>query len=169
MGGPRLRFCWLFSLIPYFLLLEAENTFWLAKGSPTSLNGIVWTYSSACLLCSAAFMPWNVSFCDTSGKHHFIPPSQERHKILLAVCRNVTSWLHWSEGIWDSEGEQRLIIHSDTSLHTCLRSVHLRQCMVKSQTSLRSSSEVQRVSLGHADNLLNSSEVMLIKGHLLNQ
>ena len=35
--------------------------------------------------------------------------------------------------------------------------------MVKAQTSLRSSLEIQRLSFGHADNLHNSNEVMLIK------
>lgn len=83
----------------YVLPLKTESKISLVKDSQISLKGIRWTWSVAYFLWWVDFPPWKVSFGNATWKHHHSSsPSQESHKMLLAITWNAASWLHWSPG-----------------------------------------------------------------------
>lgn len=68
--------------------------------------------------------------------------------MLLAISWNAASGLHWSNGIWDPQGDQRLNmyeLYSEMSLGSLSGSA-LGHCMVKAQARVVSSLEIQRLS-----------------------
>lgn len=93
------------------LPLKTESKISLLKDSQIFLKSID-KYKGCLFPLVSGFSPLRSFLLKCAWKHHHLfLPSQESHKMLLAISCNNIPGFHWSKGIWDTQGGQRLILH----------------------------------------------------------
>ena len=87
--------CWLTPSLTFHLLKQRTSFHW-----QRTLR-YLWKAFGEQIVLLISFGELKGFFQKCCTENHFSLPSQERHKMGLAISWNAASWLHWSKGIWD--------------------------------------------------------------------